>query len=145
MEWEYTTCFVEISIFKAFLVEAILILEVSKTYHINTAKVLIKELTSTLLIYFFERRSMIDSWSTYVRTNLVEQRLRSITICSLGTTCDSLSLHHEDISIPNERNIIRLVTSVLEVVIDYKPLDGAVALTPSLNIVTNIKVSIILN
>ena len=50
MQWEDTMSLVKIRIFETFLVEAILILEMTKANHIHTTKVLIKELTTTLLI-----------------------------------------------------------------------------------------------
>ena len=50
MQWEDSTELVKLSILETLLMEAILILKMTETNHIDTAKVLIEELTSSLII-----------------------------------------------------------------------------------------------
>ena len=87
----------------------------TETDHVVTTPVLIEQLTTTLVIYVLQSRSTIESRCVYVSTNLVEQALCSLTISSRSTTCNSLSLKQQNVGITEDRQVVRLVTTIDEV------------------------------
>ena len=84
---------------------------------------------------------MIEFRSTSVCTYLVEQ---SQGICRTATlTGECLCLHQQHVGIAQQGHVVRLVTAILEVIVDDIPLHRTATLTIAIEIVANIECRII--
>ena len=106
--------------------------------NVGAAPVLVEELTSALFIDFLQRRSMVKQRRMHIGTNLVEQAAGLFAVGTLAHQC--LALLQQDVGIAEDRQVVALVTPIAVVLVDDEELDGPVALSPTLDIVTDVKV-----
>ena len=130
---KYSARLVEACAGEALAVETILALECSEANHVVAAPVLVNKLASTLVEDILQRWRASKLGSMHIRAYLIEQRLRSISICSICATQQSLSLGEDDVSQTEDRHVVALVALVHRILVGVGiELQRAVALTPSL-------------
>ena len=110
----------------------VFILEVTETNHVVATPEFVEELATTLHVDVVESGLTSDGRCIYVAANLVEE-----TSCTaLSTANERFSLHKQHVGITEDGHIVRLMTTIRIVTVAYKPLHGAIALTPAFKVVT---------